>query len=306
MIVLAAVLPVFAIILAGFVFARMRRLGDDAVAILNAYVVWVGLPALLFDFVAEARWETLAQPGFVFVFGVAMIGVFGTALIANRHVPLARRSLDALSASYSNTAYLGIPLVGALLGPTGTAAAVIASLLTVCALFALSVMLVEVDLAPGGNAGRRIGGVAVAVLRNPLVAAPLAGGVWAATGIGMPPAPKTFLALLGATASPVALVTIGVFLAQPRARGTPRELGKVVALKLAVQPLLTLAMLAIVPLARPWAISALLLAALPTGTGPFMVAQLYRQDVTLTARTILISTILSVLSVTALAYVLVG
>ena len=77
-------------------------------------------------------------------------------------------------------------------------------------------------------------------------------------------------------------------------------------MKLVVQPLLTLAMLALVPLARPWGAAALLLAALPTGTGPFMVAQLYRQDVTLTARTILISTLLSVLSVTALAYVLVG
>lgn len=306
MTVLAAVLPIFAIILAGYVFARARGMGEEAVAILNAFVVWVALPALLFDFVAEARWATLVQPGFIAVFGTAMLAVFGTALVANRDIPLARRSLDALSASYSNTAYLGIPLVGALLGPTGTAAAVIASLMTVCALFALSVMLVEIDLSPGGSAARRVGGILLAVLRNPLVAAPLAGALWATTGLALPTAPKTFLTLLGATASPVALVTIGVFLAQPRERVSPRDLSVTVALKLLVQPALTLVMLALVPLARPWAVAALLLAALPTGTGPFMVAQLYRQDVTLTARTILISTLLSVVSVTALAWWLVG
>lgn len=306
MTVIGAVLPVFTIILVGFLFARWRGLGEDAVAILNAYVVWVALPALLFDFVAQADGATLAQPGFILVFGVAMLAVFAVALIANRHRPLARRALDALSASYANTAYLGIPLAGALLGPVGTAAAVIASLMTVCALFALSVTLVEIDLAPGGSPARRIGRIASAVIRNPLVAAPLAGLAWAATGLAIPAPPARVLGLLSATASPVALVTIGVFLAQPRATGNARELGATVALKLLAQPLLTLAMLLVVPLARPWAAAALLLAALPTGTGPFMVAQLYRQDVTLTARTILVSTILSVVSVTALAWVLVG
>ncbi|TPG13745.1 AEC family transporter [Sphingomonas oligophenolica] len=306
MTVVGAVLPVFAIILVGFAFARLRGLGEDAVAILNAYVVWVALPALLFDFVAQADRDTLAQPGFILVFGAAMLAVFAVALIANRHRPLARRSLDALSASYANTAYLGIPLAGALLGPVGTAAAVIASLMTVCALFALSVTLVEIDLAPGGKPLHRIGRIATAVVRNPLVAAPLAGLAWAATGLAIPAPAASVLALLSATASPVALVTIGVFLAQPRPAGNARELGATVMLKLIAQPLLTFAMLLAVPLARPWAAAALLLAALPTGTGPFMVAQLYQQDVTLTARTILVSTILSVLTVTALAWVLVG
>ncbi|MDE0878770.1 MAG: AEC family transporter [Sphingomonas bacterium] len=305
MTVLGAVLPIFAIILAGYVFARMRQLGADAVTVLNAYVVWVALPALLFDFVAEADWATLAQPRFVLVFATSMLAIFGVSLISGNQ-RLARRSIDALAASYSNTAYLGIPLAGALLGPTGTAAAVIASLLTVCALFALSVMLVEIDLAPRVPVARRIGGVALSVVRNPLVAAPLAGGLWAVTGLAMPFAPQMFLKLLGQTASPVALVTIGVFLAQPRARSSAIDLGRAVCLKLVAQPLVTLALLLIFPLPRPWAAAALLIAALPTGTGPFMVAQLYAQDVTLTARTILVTTVLSVFSVTALAWWLVG
>jgi malonate transporter and related proteins len=306
MTVLAAVLPVFAVILAGYVFARLRGMGEDAVAILNAYVVWVALPALLFDFVAEADWATLARPRFILVFTVAMLVTFAVRLMIPGGRPLTRRSIDALAASYPNAAYLGIPLIGALLGPTGTAAAVIASLLTVSALFALTVTLVEIDLAPSASLSRRVGGVVVAVLKNPLVAAPIAGALWAATGLAMPVAPQTFLKLLAQTASPVALVTIGIFLAQPRASTGVGELGWSVALKLLVQPLAVLAMLWVLPLPRPWAAAALLLAALPTGTGPFMVAQLYAQEVTLTARTILVTTLLSVASVTALAWVLVG
>ena len=197
---------------------------------------------------------------------------------------------------------MGIPLASGLLGPTGLAAAVIASLLTVCALFALSIVFVEIDLAPAGKRAGSIGNVAWSVLKNPLVAAPIAGAAWAATDVSVPAPAATFLKLLGATASPVALVTIGMFLAQRRGKGEPRELALAVVLKLVAQPLLALAALAAIPLAAPWAAAALLLSALPTGTGPFMVAQLYRQEVTLSARTTLVSTVLSVVTVTMLAW----
>jgi hypothetical protein len=39
------------------------------------------------------------------------------------------------------------------------------------------------------------------------------------------------------------------------------------------------------------------MAALPTGTGPFMLAEFYRREAEVTARVVLVSTILSVLTV---------
>jgi len=310
--VLLTVLPTFALILAGFGFARLRGLGEEAVTSLNLYVVWLALPALLFDFLAEAKWATLDQPRFVAVFAAGMVATFALSLLSSPALarggrrPLARRSLDALTASYANTAYMGIPIASALLGDTGLAAAVIASLLTVCALFALSITLVEIDLARGSGTIGAIGRVAVSVLRNPLVAAPLAGAAWAATGVAVPAAASGVLKMLAASATPVALVTIGVFLAERRGRGQPAELGAAVLLKLVAQPVLTLMALLLMPLAPPWRAAALLLAALPTGTGPFMVAQLYGQEVTLAARATLVSTVLSFLTVGALAWWLTG
>ena len=43
--------------------------------------------------------------------------------------------------------------------------------------------------------------------------------------------------------------------------------------------------------------TAVLMAALPTGTGPFMLAEFYRREAEVTARVVLVSTILSVLTV---------
>lgn len=307
MAVLSTILPIFGLILAGFVLARARGLDDAAVRILNAFVVWAALPALLFDFVSEADWATLAQPRFTGVFAAGMLATFAlsywaTPRLAGAPRSMARRSLDALTASYANTAYMGIPIAHGLLGPQGLAAAVIASLLTVCALFAFAVVWVETDLHRGARIGATIVRVGGSVLRNPIVAAPLAGAGWVLTGLAMPAAASGLLKMLGGAATPVALVTIGIFLAQRRGRGAPAELGFAVAAKLLIQPLVTAALLWLWPLPRVYAVAALVIAALPTGTGPFMVAELYGQEVTLASRAILVSTLLSLVTVTALAW----
>ncbi len=66
-------------------------------------------------------------------------------------------------------------------------------------------------------------------------------------------------------------------------------------LKLVVQPALTWVMaVPVLGLPGHMAHLAVLLAALPTGTGPFMLAEFYNRENVLTGRMILITTILSV------------
>ena len=49
-----------------------------------------------------------------------------------------------------------------------------------------------------------------------------------------------------------------------------------------------------------WAHTALILSALPIGTGPFMLAKRYNREAAVTSQAILISTVLSILSVSGL------
>ena len=71
-----------------------------------------------------------------------------------------------------------------------------------------------------------------------------------------------------------------------------------VGFKLLVHPAIT-AILAywIFPLPRLWADTALLLSALPIGTGPFMLAELYQREAAAMSRAILISTTGSLLTI---------
>ena len=98
-------------------------------------------------------------------------------------------------------------------------------------------------------------------------------------------------------ATPCALVSIGLFLAHKHEGRQDGATGLVLA-KLLLQPAIT-AFLAfgVFELPTLWASAALLLSALPTGTGPFMLASYYGRDAALVARVILLTTVGSVVTV---------
>ncbi|OZI20249.1 transporter [Bordetella genomosp. 9] len=301
---LQILLPIFALIFAGFLLRRRGIASAAACVELNRFVVWLALPALLFKLMAHASWTQLYQPGFVATFGLASAMVFAATLAwrlrAGRH--LADASVDAIAASYANTAYIGFPLIVALFGDAGIVPTTVATLMVVSVLFAIAAMLVEVGL----QTERRPHKVGLKVLRgmsrNPLIVAPLAGALAAASGLRLPAPAESFLNILGAAATPCALVCLGLFLAEKRpAARTPSASLVLTAGKLVVQPALTWWLAArVFMLPGPLAQMAVLLAALPTGTGPFMLAEFYRREAFVTARTILLSTVGSLVSLTVL------
>jgi predicted permease len=302
-VIINAVFPLFALILVGYVSGRKRLLGAGAVDSLNKFVVWMALPALLFQAMAQITWQQINQPGYVAASSLAIAAVFCVSYMLDRHRRgrLADASIEGLASSYSNAGFMGIPLCLMVFGPESLPAVIIATLLTACALFAFSIVLIEIDLQGSRNILATTRKVVWSLLRNPLVAAPLLGLAVAAIQLPLPYAVLQFTTLLGAAASPCALVTIGLFLAQ----GEPAEhhgaVWRIVALKLVLHPLITFVLVRWVFDMPPlWAATAVLLAALPVGTGPFMLAKLYEREPATTSRAILISTVLSLATVSVL------
>src|ERR1700757_169610 len=97
---LTIVLPVFALIFAGWIARRTGVLGPQAATELNRFVVYLALPALLFDIVAHASWAQLWQPEFIAVFGLSCLIVFALTVVIRlrgaRH--LADAAIDGLNA----------------------------------------------------------------------------------------------------------------------------------------------------------------------------------------------------------------
>jgi predicted permease len=301
---LTIVLPIFAVIFAGWLARRVGVLGPQAGREINRYVVYLALPALLFDIVAVADWKAIWHPGFVaaFTLGVAIIFLLTLFVRMRAGRPLADAAIDGLNASYGNTAYIGFPLTLAAVGAQGMPLTLIASIITVCALFAIAIVLIEIGVQAQAHPLHIARKVALSVLRNPLVLAPLLGALIPILGLTLPMPVETFLKMLGGTAAPCALVSLGLFLAADKVAGASSAgiIGMLVMLKLIVQPLVTWALVTYVfVLPRDLAHMAVLLAALPTGTGPFMLAELYEREARITGQVVLFTTVIGIVTLSA-------
>ena len=303
--VVNAALPVFALILTGWGCARLGIMGSSATEGLNRFVVYLALPAQLFAAMAHAPLAELARPGFFIANGLGMLITAGSYAWLSRALPgdPVDRIINAMSATYSNAGFMGIPLCLMVFGKSGLSASILCTLFTVSALFAATIMLIELRTMRSGHFASAMVKVGRALMRNPILIAPLLGVAWARTGWELPTAPERFVDLIGTAATPCALIAIGLFLAQSEIQeshsgASRRHIMRIVGLKLLVQPVVTAVLvLWVFDVPRLWAQVAILSAALPVGTGPYMLAQIYHRDAAASARAILLSTIGSVVTI---------
>ncbi len=304
--VINVALPVFGIMLAGVLAGRTGLLGQSSTEALNRFVYFVALPPVLFLGMTDRPLGELFNGAFLGAFLGAMLVVFALAMLVGRLVlnaPPAEMVMQGLAASFCNTGYMGIPLFLAAFGPDQLTPVILATVIMGAVMTGLPIAFLEFLRSAEQGAGTALSRAVVALARNPLVIAPALGLLWSwvTGGLVLPTPVATFCGLLGAAAGPCALFAIGLFLASRPLRADLGEVLWLAGLKLVVQPLLTALLIATVfPLDRFWALSALILAALPTGALPFVVAQQYGAYVERTSAVILVSTVLSVVTLSGL------
>ncbi|HXW31417.1 MAG TPA: AEC family transporter [Xanthobacteraceae bacterium] len=302
--VVNAAIPIFALILIGFLSARFGGFDARATDNLNRFAVYLALPALMFIAMSKITPEQIRQLGFsgAFLGGIALTFALGFTLRRVRERGVANASIEGLDASYSNVGFMGIPLCLLALGPESVPVAIIATLLTACVLFLFAIILIEFELGKGVTLLHTIRKATLSLVRSPLLIAPSAGLFLGLSGLSMPAPAERLATLLGGAASPCALVCIGFFLAQERVVSDDFvSIGILALLKLIVQPTIT-AILALYVFKMPplWSHAAVLLSALPIGSGPFTIAKLYGLEAGVTSGAILLSHLCSVVTVSIL------
>jgi len=140
------------------------------------------------------------------------------------------------------------------------------------------------------------------VIRNPVIAPPMLGLLWWLSGFVLPAPIDRFLKLLGDAASPTALAGIGLLLAsaRPRHRQLPTRPVTQLHQAGAAPAADRLSRIQLFGLPTHIALIAVLISAMPTGTGPFMITGIYDREGAVTSRTILLSTVVSVFTITAI------
>jgi hypothetical protein len=116
---------------AGWILRRTRVLGDDAHTSINAWILYVALPAVALHYIPAIRWNAvmllpLAMPLLVFAGAWLFIALIG------RRIPLENgtRAALLLTIGLGNTSFIGFPLTQAYLGNEGLRVAVMCDQIT--------------------------------------------------------------------------------------------------------------------------------------------------------------------------------
>lgn len=305
---MTGVLTGFAVIAAvigtGYVIGRYGLLGDNGREVLTKLAFTIASPALLFETLAHADLTVLVSAPLVItaLCTFAMAAVYAV-IGAVRHWPVGDTTIGALCASYVNAGNLGIPVAAYVLGDASLVAPVLLFQLLLVTPVALTVL--DVTTSGGGDSVlRRV----TSPFRNPIVIGSLAGVAVAATGRELPEPVMEPFHLIGAMSVPAVLLAFGISLYGSALPGRGSERGPVllsVALKTIGQP------------ATAWLLGStafgltgrqlftvVVTAALPAAQNIFAYASRYGVATRVARESILLSTILAVPVLVAVAALL--
>ena len=296
-------LPVFGIILAGYLAGRAGLLGDESSKALNGFVYYVALPALIFISMARVPVAEVLDWSFIGAFFGAQLLTFAFAVAVARIAfpgSFAELSLHGIASVFSNTGYMGLPLMLIAFGEAGALPGIISTVINGSVNIGIGIALVELDRSRSQGLLQILADVGSGVGKSPLVLAMVAGLAASWAGVALPEPAVRFFELLGAAAPPSALFAIGLFLVgQSITRGIG-EVSWLTFLKLIVNPLAAWLLATFVfEMDAMWVAATVILSATPVGSTLFVLAQRYDVYVQRTAGVILLSTVLSVATVSA-------
>ena len=298
--VAAIVAPVFALVALG-AGARVWRLLDTAgLRAFTDLTFYLLIPALLFGAVVRAPAAQGLDVAVTYFAGCLI--VFGAGLLLARRAlgaGLAQAAVIGLNCSYGNTVMLGVPIVSAAFGADGVAELLPIIALHSVVLLPLATVLIEADGAGEGHPALKALRTLPALLRNPVIAAILLAMAWRGLGVPVPEPLARLLALLAAAAPTLALLTLGASLPDVATHGSVRETGLAVLGKLVVLPVLVWLLARGVGLAPGPTAIAVVAAGMPTGANAFFLARRSGTLAAASAGTVVVSTALSVITLSA-------
>ena len=285
------ILPNFVLIVLGLALARAFDYGRDFWDGLEKLVYYVLFPALLFRSLAIAKID-FSQAGWLVAAACAFtIAGFALSLLAR---PLFRLDpqLHATGSQcgYRFNTYIGLAVAGSLFGTEGVALA--ALLLGV--MIPLANMCAVAVLAAHSERGF-LGELA----RHPLVLSSLAGFAWNIAGLPLPGFADQTLALLGQTALPAGLLSVGAAMRLERGQGPIGAHAWWLAVKLVAVPAIAFGLAQTLGAQGMQAAVLVLCAALPTATNAYILAVRMTGDGRAVATQVTVGTVLSMVTLPA-------
>lgn len=305
--VASLVLPVFAIIVTGWLAGEFGYLSRALADALVHFAYNVAMPALLIVTIAQEPARNLLEWRFLLAFGGGSLICFALVFVpvrAGGKHDLASSTIHGMAAAMTNTGFVALPILHAIYGQPAVLPAAVATVFVAAVMFPITVILLEQRDARVGSV--RSAGLAKQILLNPMVLSTFIGLTWAVTGLPIPGPVAAYLNMIAAALTPCALFAIGLGLSVEGLRSNLKASFALAAVKLVVMPLIVYGLCVVIGLTPLYTVAAVICAAVPTAKTVYVLAHEHKVEEKLVAATVSITTMLSVATLLIALYLLSG
>lgn len=298
-------LPIFFVILLGYILRKIKFLTEDFVNVANRYVFVIALPVMLFMDISQSDIQdkmnakfflyclVVTITMFLFVWAIAKLFIKDKTMIG----------AFAQAGARGSAAILGVAFVENICGEIG-----MTPLMIVAAVPFFNIMSVIILVFNANNERNRdiskIKGSIISIAKNPIIISILLGLIASLIGLKLPTIPNRTMKYIAQTATPIALLAIGAGFDTKKALARIRIALGATFIKLIVLPMLFLPIAYYIDFQPSEMVAILIMLASPTTVSSYIMAKNMDNDDILTSNVIVLTTLLSSITLTLWIFVL--
>ena len=234
-------LPLFILILLGFLAVKLGRWQKTVTDSLTKFTFYIAFPIMLFQIMSHFSEQSEIDIKLLLVFfgGSFIVFAFG-CLIASKIFKLngSQSTLFAMGGIYTNTVFVGIPIIKMLLGDQAIPIVAIIVIFNALILWTLATVSIEF-VQMGKLSGRSFIKALKNVSKNPIIIGIFTGIVVNYIGLPIPNFINQSTKMVSDMTAPLSLIVLGMGLAEYKIRDQFLITGSICILKLAILPIVT-------------------------------------------------------------------
>lgn len=304
--ILNVIAPLFIIIFASAIFQKIKPVKNSYIRVLNQFALNIGLPLLIFSSLSNTKISLYDEINLILVNSAYILVLFIIVIILSKILDLDKRISRSIiiCTMFGNVAYLGIPVLTQIFGDDVLPQASLIVAVHIFWIFSLGIGHLEYSITEDKSS--IIPNVLKNLYRSPLLLSVILGFLFMGLQITLPSILSNSINMITNSVTPMVLVVIGLFIGKFKLghwkKWIPALIFSVLSLTLIPFGLYFVSL--ILNLDFDSLNISILQFSMPIAITPFALAEKYNLDKDFIAKSVIISTLLSIITLPFWVFIL--
>lgn len=300
-----ATMPIFFVILLGYILKQKKFLTDEFAMVANKYVFSVALPVMLFEEISSANIRDVMDLKFFLYCFLVTLTMFALVWIIAAFSLKDKTMVGAFAqgGARGSAAILGVAFVENICGDIGMTPLMIVASVPFFNMLSVIILVFNANNKDNKDYGK-IKNSFVNIIKNPIIIGILIGLVFSLLRIDLPIIANRTLGYISRTATPIALISVGAGFDAKYAIKKIKPALWASFIKLIGLPMVFLPIAFLLGFGGSEIVAILMMLAAPTTVSCYIMAKNMDNDDVLTSNIVVLTTLLSSITLTFWIYVL--